>query len=65
MITRTMLDMVGRPYIQPQPYRDIMRKAFKVYKRYNDSLWYNPKNLYATAKTPAGQRVIKFGIGLL
>lgn len=65
MIGRTMLDMVGRPYIQPQPHRDAMRKAFKDYKRMIDTTWYNPKNLYAAVQTRSGQRLIKFTIGLL
>lgn len=65
MIVRQMLDMVGRPYIEPQPHRDAMRKAFKDYKRMIDTTWYHPKNIYAAAQTNAGQRLIRFSIGLL
>ena len=65
MIVRQMLDMVGRPNIQPQAHRDAMRKAFKGYKQMIDNTWYHPKNLYSAAQTNAGQRLIKFTIGLL
>lgn len=59
-----MSDMVGTFNVQPDESKPLT-KAMSKWNRYIDSQWHNPKNLYKASKTPAGKKIIRYGLGLL
>lgn len=67
MIRLEMSDMVGTFNVRRKSNRFNKKQinAMKQWNRYIESSWYHPKNLYKAYKTPAGKKIVRYGLGLL
>ena len=67
MIILQMSDMVGTFNVHQKDNRFSQKQinAMKQWNRYIESSWYYPKNLHKAYKTPAGRKIVRYGLGLL